>query len=293
MWSTPHITQSINLQHSLPDHDPKLTHMKAVKRKGQQQVTPIPFLNPDPIACLIVHSNKAPVIIDGQEVTVLIDSGAQVSTISAQFCKELTLQIQSLGQLLEVEGMGGVAIPYLRFVEVNLQILGLKSYQDVLLLVIPTMTYSQDSSGPGGYKYNWQSPESHDYGELAKATMTWRQAHFGAVMFGSLQLSCSSSGKGEATTGQEAPFNKVALWRCRSSDSVTSKVQFAPHRKSPYPHLAPSIYGQTPVSRDTVCEYTFSLNQHLVPSCQQQWYPQLPMGKYTLVPQGYQSVCAI
>ena len=38
-------------------------------------------------------------------------------------------------------------------------------------------------------------------GELAKATMTWRQAHFGAVMLGSLQLSCSSSGVSEMKEG--------------------------------------------------------------------------------------------
>ena len=138
------IKQSVNLQHCLPDPNPQLTHMKAAKRKGQQQVAPIPFLNLDPIACLTGCSNKAPVIIDGPEVTALIDSGAQVLSISAQFCEELTLQIQPLGQLLELEGTGGAAIPYLRYVEVNLQILGIKSYnEDVLVLVIPTTTYSK------------------------------------------------------------------------------------------------------------------------------------------------------
>ena len=82
--------------------------------------------------------------MDGQEVTALIDSGTQVLSISAQFCEELTLQIKPLGQLLELEGTGGAAIPYLRFVEVNLQILGIRNYnEDVLLLVIPTTTYSQ------------------------------------------------------------------------------------------------------------------------------------------------------
>ena len=67
--------QSINLQHSLPDPDPKLTHMKAAKRKGQQQVAAIPFLNPDPVAHLIGQTNEAPLIIDRQEGTALIDWG--------------------------------------------------------------------------------------------------------------------------------------------------------------------------------------------------------------------------
>ena len=103
---THHIMQSVNSQHSLPDPTPKPTHMKAAKRKGWQQVAPIPFLNLDPIAHLIGCSNEAPIIIDRQEVTALIDLGAQVLSISPQFCKELTLQIQPLGQLLELEGMG-------------------------------------------------------------------------------------------------------------------------------------------------------------------------------------------
>ena len=176
MQSNPHNTQSINSQHSLPDPNPKPMHMKAARRKEQQQVTPIPFLNPDPTAYLIGCSNEASVVIDGQEVTALIDVGTQVSSISAQFCKKLSLHIQPLGWLLELEGMGAAAIPYLRFVEVNPQIPGIRNYNEDVLL--------------------------------------W-----------------------------------VTLWRCRSSNSMTSKVQFTPHRKSPFPHLAPSMYGQTPVSR--------------------------------------------
>ena len=104
---TPCFTQSVNLQHSLPDPNRKLTHMKAAKRKGWQQVTNIPFLNPDPIAHLIGCSTKAPLMIDRQEVAAFIDLGAQVLSISVQFCEELASQIQPLGQLLELEG-GGV-----------------------------------------------------------------------------------------------------------------------------------------------------------------------------------------
>ena len=38
-------------------------------------------------------------------------------------------------------------------------------------------------------------------GELAKATTTWQQAHFGVVMSGSLQLSCGSSDKNRVGEG--------------------------------------------------------------------------------------------
>ena len=69
-------------------------------------------------------------IMDGQRMTTLIDLGAQVSGISFQFCEDLTLQIQPLGRLLKLEGTGGSAIPYLRYVEVNLQIPGIKNYKE-------------------------------------------------------------------------------------------------------------------------------------------------------------------
>ena len=140
-------------------------------------------------------------IIDGQEVAAMIDLEAQVLSISAQFCEYLTLQIQPLGQLLELEGMGGAAIPYLGYVQVNLQIPGIKGYNgDVLLLVIPTTTYSKTVP----------ALSLMTMGELAKATTTWRQAHFEAVMSGSLQLSCSCSGQSEVTTGEASYIHQCS-----------------------------------------------------------------------------------
>ena len=217
MWSNPHSMHPVNSQHSIPDPNPKLTHMKAAKSRGWQQVIPILFLNLDPIACLIGHSNKVPVIIDGQEVAALIDSEAQILNISAQLCEDLTLQIQPLGQLLELEGTGGAAIPYLRYVEVNLQILGIKGYnEDVLLLVIPTMTYAKAVLVVVGTNAIDKALSLMTLGEFAKATITWRQTHFGAVMSGSLQLFCSGSGQCKVITGAASSIHQggtVEVWK--------------------------------------------------------------------------------
>ena len=115
--------------------------MKAARQTGPRETAPvIPFLNLDPAAHLVGWLNEAPVIVDGQKVTALIDSGAQVSSISSGFCDLLALEVHPWGRLLE--GTGGSIIPYLGYVEVNLQIPGIKSYkEDVPLLVIPTRTY--------------------------------------------------------------------------------------------------------------------------------------------------------
>ena len=77
-------------------------------------------------------------------MTALIDLGAQVSSISFGFHELLTIGVHPLGRLLELEGTGGSTITNLRYLQVKLQIPGIKGYnEDVLLLVIPTTTYSE------------------------------------------------------------------------------------------------------------------------------------------------------
>ena len=83
--------------------------------------------------------------------------------------------------------------------EVNLQIPGIANYnEDVLLLVIPTMTYSKMVLVMVGSKIKDRALSLMTQGELAKVTTTWRQAHFGAVISGSLQLSHMSLNKSQS-----------------------------------------------------------------------------------------------
>ena len=171
---TPLQSHAIKPKHSLCNPKPRPTQKEAYKQRGRKNIDPIPFLNPDPVAQLIGCTNEASVVMDGCKVTALVDLGAQVSTISARLYEELDLEIQPLGQLLELEGTGGAAIPYLRFVEVNLQIPGVRRYnEDVLLLAIPTMTYSERVLVMVGSKIIDKTLSCMTAGELAKATATW------------------------------------------------------------------------------------------------------------------------
>ena len=81
----------MNLKHSLCNPEPKLTQDKAGRQREWKDITPIPFLNPDPVVQLVGHANEALVVVDGWEVSALVDFGAQVSTISALLCEELGL----------------------------------------------------------------------------------------------------------------------------------------------------------------------------------------------------------
>ena len=165
---TPLQQPTVSLKHSLCDPEPKPTQVKAVNRKGQKGITLIPFLNPDPVAQFMGCASEAPVVMDGCEVAALVDLGAQISNISAQLCEDLGLEIQPLGWLLELEGTGGAAIPYLGFVEVNLQILGIRGYnEDVLLFAIPTMAYAEGVPVMVGSKIIDRALSCMTVGELA------------------------------------------------------------------------------------------------------------------------------
>ena len=196
MQSNPLQQPAVSSKHSLCDPKPKLTQNKAVGKEGQRGITPIPFLNLDPVAPLVGHAKEAPVVVDGHEVAALVDLGAQVSNISAQLCKELGLKIQPLGRLLELEGTGGAAIPYLGFEEVNPKFQG----SEVITRMCccwpsPPWPTLKEFQLWVGLKIIDRVLSCMTVGELACATVTWQQAHFGAVMSGLLQLSCSSSEK--------------------------------------------------------------------------------------------------
>ena len=153
----------------------------------------VPFLNSDPIAYLVGWCNEAPIIVDRQKVTTLIDLTAQVSSVSSGFCKWTTLKVHPLDRLLELVSTGGSAIPYLGYAEVNLEIPGIRDYnKDILLLVILTTTYSEKALAMVGSKIINRAIVMITKGGTSRATM--RQTHFGVVMFGSLQLPLKCAG---------------------------------------------------------------------------------------------------
>ena len=111
------------------------------------------------------------------------------SSVSFGFCKWMALKVCLLDRPLELDGTGGSAIPYLGYVEVNLQIPGIEGYnEDILLLVIPTMTCSERVPVMVGSRIIDRVMGMITNGELVRATMTWKQAHFSDIMSELLQL---------------------------------------------------------------------------------------------------------
>ena len=86
-------------------------------------------------------------------------------------------------QAAGTRGYLGISIPYLGYVEVNLQIPGIRGYnQGILLLVTLTINYAKKVPAILVSKIINRAMGMIMEGELAKAPITWRQAHLSVVM---------------------------------------------------------------------------------------------------------------
>ena len=102
------------------------------------------YHNPDPLVRLIGEPNETSIVIENAKVKSLVDSGAQISSISDKFAKLLKLPINKLETLLDLEPMGEGSVPYEGYVEVRMQVPGVAAFDlDVLMLVIPESEYSK------------------------------------------------------------------------------------------------------------------------------------------------------
>ena len=102
--------------------------------------------------------------------------------------------------------------------------------------LIPTTTYSKMVPVMVGSKIKDKALSLMTVGELAEATMTWRQDHFGTVMLGSLQLSCTSSGESKMREGanyspwmsDSVELQKFWLDDVKGSVCITQKITIPP-----------------------------------------------------------------
>ena len=62
---------------------------------------------------------------------------------SLAWVKKLNLKPQQLESILQIEGSGGLDVPYLVYVETHLRIPGFKAFDnDILLLIVPDSVHT-------------------------------------------------------------------------------------------------------------------------------------------------------
>ena len=113
-----------------------------IDRQLRQAVvsTGLEYYNPNPWVRILCRANELE--SDGKISKALINSGAMISMLSRGYCDEHGYEMQPLDPLVPIEGSGRADVPYLGNVEVRMQIWGISSFdQDVLMLVSHTTTY--------------------------------------------------------------------------------------------------------------------------------------------------------
>ena len=100
------------------------------------------YHNPDTLFQLVGEANESMVIVE--EARALLDSCSQLSAISLKWIKKLMLKPQQLRSILQIEGSGGLEVPYLGYMEAHLKIPKIKAFNlDVLLLIVPDSAHTQ------------------------------------------------------------------------------------------------------------------------------------------------------
>ena len=93
------------------------THKTSINDQGVIKRGEGKCYNPDPLYRLIGQTNETSLEVDGHKITGFIDSGANISSISKSFAEKLGLPFRQLESLLEIEGSGGIDMPYLGYTE--------------------------------------------------------------------------------------------------------------------------------------------------------------------------------
>ena len=89
------------------------------------------------------EANESTIMVEGQEARALLDSGSQLSAILLEWVKKMKLRPQQLQSILQIEGSGGLEVPYLGYVEACPKIPEIKAFDlDVLLLIVPDSAHT-------------------------------------------------------------------------------------------------------------------------------------------------------
>ena len=93
---------------------------------------------------LVGEANESMVRVEEQEARALLDSGSPLSANSLKWVKKLKVKPQQLQYILQIEGLGGLEVPYLGYVDAHLKIPKIKAFDlDVLLLIVPDSAHTQ------------------------------------------------------------------------------------------------------------------------------------------------------
>ena len=137
------------------------------------------YHNPDPLLRLIGPATEATIIVVGQRLLALIDSGVQLSMMLESLVQALVLPVHKLNTLIEAEASGGGIIPYVYYIQARLAIPGIeKMNKDSLFMVSNDSPYTSRVLIQLGTLHIWEALWLATKEEKETLPQAWETANF-------------------------------------------------------------------------------------------------------------------
>ena len=130
------------------------------------------------------RANEATVEVNGVPTTCLVDTGATVTIVNAEFCANLGLEVHSIDGLISVSATGGANIPYLGYAVATLEFPNIPSYSEevVLLVILDPTDYASRVPLQIETRVIAAVTETLKLGDIKHLDETWRQTYVGNLM---------------------------------------------------------------------------------------------------------------
>ena len=137
----------------------------------------------DAIVELIGRVNEDAICVGDIQVTAVINTGAQVSTITLDFCDKHGDDIHPVKQMSHLEGTGGFSILYLGYIEATVRIPPIKDYDQCvpMLILMSSSPYSLRVLVQLGTTVLDRAMARITVEELAHASNTWWQIYMSTM----------------------------------------------------------------------------------------------------------------
>ena len=145
---------------------------------------PVQYHSLDAAVELLGRGSETDIFIGDIQVNALIDTRAQVSTITQDFCEEHRYKIHPVKQILCLGGTGQFTIPYLEYIEATVRIPSTKHYDECVpvLTLKSSSTYSLRVPIQLGTTVLDRAMVRITMEELAYASNTWQQTYMSTMV---------------------------------------------------------------------------------------------------------------
>ena len=129
------------------------------------------------------RTNEAKVEVNGVPTTCLVDTGATVTIVNAEFCEQLGLAVHSIEGLITVSATGGTNIPYLGYTVATIEFPQIPGYSDevVMLVISDSSDYASRVPIQIGTRVIAAVTETLKPEDIKHMDETWKQTYVGTL----------------------------------------------------------------------------------------------------------------